>query len=375
MTELLAVAHNPDRLDEQDVKDEIRKLFDSRSLRAGKYGPLFVSLWKTASQRVTGGKLLRPRLLLGAFEALSATGEHGRAFRAAAVRIAAAVEVLHYSFLLHDDVIDGDLLRRGRSNLIGAVLEERRAQRQVVRASADASADGRDLHWARTSGILMGDMLLSDAHQVFARESLPGPTRIRLLDLLEHTITESIAGEHLDVALCDGVTTPDLETVLAMTRLKTATYTFEMTLKAAAMLAGAARHVEDVVGDVGTRLGSAFQLQDDLLSTFGNASEHGKDAFSDLREGKETAIIAFARTTDRWQKIAPLFGDRELSATDAMQMRTHLSECGAEAFTRALVSDQLHATRSMLDSPETGIPGQLSRFLDQVVQKIEERQS
>lgn len=372
MTEMLVESARAHRLDEQDVRDEIRRLFDVRSTSAARYGPQFSALWKSASRCVGGGKLLRPRLLLGAFGALSATGAHGRVFEAAAVRIAAAVEVLHYALLLHDDVIDGDLRRRGRLNLIGTLLEERRA---ASLAPETSRADPRDLHWARVGAILMGDLLLSDVHQVFAREPVPPHMRSLLLDLLDHTITESIVGEQLDVALSDGVVPSDLDAVLGMTRLKTATYTFELPLKAAAILAGSTRRIQEALGVVGGRLGFAFQLQDDLLSTFGDAAEHGKDAFSDLREGKETAIVAYARMTTEWRRIEPFFGDPALGVADALTARRLLRECGAEAFVRSLVADQLRAAGSALSSPGSGIPCALSGFLTRLMRTIEERQS
>ena len=223
--------------------------------------------------------------------------------------------------------------------------------------------------------MLMGDMLLSDAYQMFARVPLPEPVRLSVLDLLDHAITESIVGEHLDVALGDRVTPPTLETVLTMTRLKTATYTFQLPLRAAAILAGSGQGVEDAVGDVGARLGSAFQLQDDLLSTFGESSEHGKDAFSDLREGKETAIIAFARTTDTWRKIEPLFGDRDLSVAEALTIRELLRECGAEAFARSLVAAQIHGAQTVMDGSASPLPPELVTFVRWVMSTLEERRS
>lgn len=375
MTQLLMASPDADRLEEQHVRDEIQRYFVSRSQRAEKYGTEFSSLWETATRCVVGGKLLRPHLLLGAFNALIPTGQHGRLFQTAAVRIAAATEVLHYAFLLHDDVIDGDLFRRGRPNLIGALLTERGIQESPDHVSQRVSHNDRDLHWAKSSGMLMGNLLLSDTHQMFARESLPSSVRSGLLNLLDHTITESIVGEHLDVALGDGTSVPGLEPVLMMTRLKTATYTFEMPLKAAAILTGAPGEVEDAISEVARQLGSAFQFQDDLLSTFGEIAEHGKDAFSDLREGKETAIIAFARTTDQWKKIEPHFGDPQLNATGAMTIRKHLTDCGAESFVRSLVADQLHGARSILSAPDSPLPPELVTFLMRTMNKLEERSS
>lgn len=351
-----------------EVAAELQRLIDTRARQASAYGPAFTTLWDAGAANLIGGKLVRPRLLLAAFDALADESPTDAAERDAAVRIAAAVEVLHYSFLLHDDVLDGDLLRRGRPNLIGAILNSR--------ASEQAPTTQKDLHWARSNGILLGDLLLSMAHQTFAREPLPEDQRVRLLDLLDHAVTESVVGELLDIGLADGALPAELTTVLEMTRLKTAAYTFELPLRAAAILAGARGRVETAVGDLGRHLGVAFQLQDDLLSMFGNPAEHGKDAYSDLREGKETATIAYARLTGAWPRIAPLFGTgQRLSDADGVLVRELLRECGAEQFTHSLIDDQLRACFELLSSADARIPASLTPIIDDLVDALEERTS
>lgn len=369
------------------LQHEIDRLLEARGRRAAAYGDHFASLSQIAAECVRGGKLLRPKLLLGTYDALRAARSTDRdsvgdpvgdvASRDGAVRIAAGIELLHYSFLLHDDVIDGDLLRRGRPNLIGTVLMERdpSALEYGSRDALRPAPGSKDLHWATSSGLLMGDMLLSDAHQVFARAPLPEALRLRLLDLLDHAITESVVGEHLDVGLSDGVVAADLNAVLEMSRLKTATYTFELPLKAGAILAAAPARTEHAMGEIGRHLGVAFQLQDDLLSTFGQAAEHGKDAFSDLREGKETAIIAYARMTSDWPSIEPAFGDPGFSDVDGEHIRRLLVRCGAERFIRSLIDDQLRACADLLSSAEAGVPESLSQCIAQLMNALEERRS
>jgi geranylgeranyl diphosphate synthase type II len=249
--------------------------------------------------------------------------------------------MLHFAFLLHDDVIDGDLIRRRRPNLIGSLV-----------ARHAAEPEEPILHWARSSAILLGDLLLASATLGFARADASPDTRERLLSLLEQTIFETVAGEHSDIALSDGVIAPDLRTILDTSAYKTATYSFVLPLRAAAVLAGASPAAETSLTEIGRHLGLAYQLQDDLLSVFGDPSEHGKDAFSDLREGKETAIIAYARMTGHWPSIELRFGTADLSAADASDMRDRLTECGAERFVRGLVEEQLRAASAVLAEAE-----------------------
>ncbi|MBT2585153.1 polyprenyl synthetase family protein [Arthrobacter sp. ISL-95] len=357
------------------IEDELSGLIGKRASAATTYGPDFARLWALAGQNVLGGKFVRPLLLMETYDALQQTHEDQQAHQAhhgnsstetrqreTAISIAAAIELLHYAFLLHDDVIDGDLVRRRHPNLIGSLLAE----------AGENSRAGSGLHWAQTGGILMGDMLLAATHQSFARADLPHELRLRLLDLLEHTINETVAGEQLDVGLGDGVIAPDLQTILVMCGYKTATYTFELPLRAAATLAGADFAVENALATAGRHLGLAFQLQDDLLSTFGDPRRHGKDPFSDLREGKETAIIAHARTTIAWPDIEPFFGKPELSVGDGEHVRRYLTDCGAEAFVQGLIEEQLQAVNNQLTGT---IPASVRNVMLDFAGQLEGRQS
>lgn len=350
-----------------EVEVELDRLLAARRFQAAASGAAFTELWDTACDCMRGGKLLRPRMLLGAYDALAAADGADPVPRRSAVRIAAGIELLHFAFLLHDDVLDGDLVRRGQPNLIGRVLADR--------LSEPGAVDERARHWARTTGILMGDMLLSTAHQVFAGEALSHETRTRLLALLDRTVTDSMLGELLDVAFSDRVRHADLAAVLTMSRLKTATYTFEFPLRAAAVLTGMNAATEETIGRIGGHLGVAFQLQDDLLSAFGRTEEHGKDALSDLREGKETAIIASARATTAWNDLRHGFGDPHLSPARADAMRRRLVDCGAETAVQALIDDEMHAARAIAASAVPALPRSVARFLDDLAASLEGRTS
>lgn len=356
------------------VEAEISRIFEARLERARSYGPQFARIWEVASQCVLGGKLLRPRLFLGACRALGSE-THPAVEEATTARIGAAIELLHYSFILHDDVFDGDLQRRGRPNLIGTMLSDSNpgaTSGTVTRADA---LEPEARNWADASGVLMGDLLLAEAHQLIAREPMPHPERLRLLDLLDHTVTESVAGEHLDIGLSHGIVASDLRTVLRMSRLKTATYTFEFPLRAATILAGSTLPTQETIGQIGRHLGVAFQLQDDLLSTFGRSSEHGKDAFSDLREGKETALIAKARATDAWPAINEHFGDPLLGNDDAARIRDLLISCGAEASITSLIDSHLRAGMDLLTAPQAMVPSPLAGFIARLVDTLRERRA
>lgn len=326
------------------IEGALSRLFAERIGIAERYGDEFSRLWRVAGQHIFGGKLVRPVLFAEMVDALGRDAAQPARLpgRQDVIGIAAAIELLHYSFLLHDDVIDGDLVRRHGPNLIGELFGSH------PKAPAQPA-----LHWGRTGGILMGDLLLSAAHQLFARAELARDSRLRLLDLLDHTVTESVAGEQTDVALSDGVIAAELPTIVTMTAQKTATYSFELPLRAAAVLAGSGAGTERTLARAGQHLGLAFQLQDDLLAIFGDPSEHGKDGLSDLREGKQTVIVAHARTTSAWPQIAPWFGSPELTPERAARVRELLARCGARDHAESLVDEQCAGVRELI----AGAPG------------------
>jgi geranylgeranyl diphosphate synthase type II len=321
------------------VEELLRQRFALHCENAEVYGAEFAALWRATANHALGGKLVRPRLLLDIHRALAPAA--GDTATMAAVDIATHIELLHYAFLLHDDVIDGDLTRRRRPNLIGQLA-----------AGAPGTSEEDSLHWARSSAILMGDLMLSAAIMGFARAEVAAHVRGRLLDLVEQTILETVAGEHTDVALSHGIIASDVDTVLTMSVYKTATYSFSLPLRTAALLAESSASADDTLRSVGRHLGLAYQLQDDLLCVFGDHRAHGKDAFSDLREGKETAIIAFARSTSTWERIEPRFGSADLNLQDATRMRDLLRECGAERFVVGLIAEQLDTVYALLSEAE-----------------------
>ena len=339
------------------VEAAIEAVFARKRVAARAYGAEAERLWAAASDTVRAGKGVRPRLLLAAFKAITGAPRAS----AAAIDAAAAVELLHYAFLLHDDVIDSDTMRRGRPNLLGAMAR-------------DIPHSPRSTHWGATAAILMGDLALSASYQAFARLDVPADARRRILDVLDATIDETVAGELLDVALSDGVRTPSLSAILDMAANKTATYTFELPLRVAAILAGASADTERALAKAGRQLGLAFQLDDDLLGVFGDSS-YGKDTRSDLMEGKQTALIAFARGTDEWSQIEPHFGRPDLTEADAFLVRELLIQCGAKEKVEALRDAALAYVFDACRSDPRLVPPAIADVLDGFARKLAGRRS
>jgi len=196
-----------------------------------------------------GGKRMRPLLVLLVARALG-RGSDERAFLLAAV-----VEFIHTATLLHDDVVDESDLRRGRQ-------------------TANAV-------FGNAASVLVGDFLYSRAFQMMV--DLDDMRVMKVLADATNTIAE---GEVLQLLNCNDPDTDETR-YMQVIRYKTARL-FEAASQLGAMLCKAPSGAEAAAAEYGRRLGTAFQLIDDVLDYSGITGDIGKQVGTDLREGKPT---------------------------------------------------------------------------------------
>lgn len=345
-----------DRVD--DVERRLGAFFDEREAMALSHGLQYVALWREARRAAEGGKKLRPALVVGTYRALGGTQA------ADAVQLATAFELLHTAFLLHDDVIDRDTIRRGRPNLAGAFAGDA-AGRGV--AAADAT------RWGQASAILAGDLLIHAAQSMVARLGIDEARRLALLDLLDACVFVTAAGELGDVAYSMGVERPELPDVLAMAESKTANYSFAGPLRAGAILAGADARTQRSLGEFGRLVGVAFQLRDDVLGVFGTERVTGKSANSDLREGKLTSLMLYGLGRSDGAALRVLMGGPNPTDDDCRAMRWLLERCGARSYVESLIAD--HVDRALETLAAANLPNELASELHEVARRAFDRES
>ena len=193
------------------------------------------------------------------------------------VRAAASMELVHAAAVVHDDLIDDSPLRHGRPT---AHITLRGAVRRRPRAVAAA----------RSLAMLVGDLLMGLAGQLFTTSGLPAAYLARARPLWSVLARELIAGECLEI-LRTGAE-PDTAASLKVIRYKTAKYTVEQPLLIGGALAGAGGRLREGYSSYGLPLGEAFQLRDDVLGLFGHPERTGKANADDLRGHRPTALLA-----------------------------------------------------------------------------------
>ena len=167
-----------------EVERRLELLLDEALQRSAQHTPHYQELWRAVRTTARGGKRLRPRLLLAAFLHLGGTRLE------AAVEVAVAVELLHTALLVHDDVIDGDVQRRGVPNVVGAF-------EAAARAAGLAEHPAR--RWGEQAALLAGDLLLTSALRITARLDLDHVRRTALVELVDESVFRAAAGELADV--------------------------------------------------------------------------------------------------------------------------------------------------------------------------------
>jgi geranylgeranyl pyrophosphate synthase len=308
-----------------------------------------VALHEALRDAGRGGKRFRPSLVGAAHASMG--GRRPEAVPA----VGAAVELLHTAFVVHDDVIDGDLTRRGRPSI---------PERFRIAASDAGASEGSARTYGLAGALLTGDLALAAAVRSVATAPAPQPVVTRMLDLVDHALAVTASGELADVRYATHGPWPSLAEVLSTEERKTAVYSFALPLQLGAVLADADDDRVRALADVGRHLGLAFQLRDDLLGVFGDERLTGKSTTSDLREGKCTVLVVHARGTAQWSAIEPHWGEPGLTADAAALVRSALEESGSRAFVEGLVED--YVTAAARCAAEVGLPEELVGWLGEL---------
>ena len=258
-----------------------------------------------------GGKRLRPLITLAAARLAKGAGD-------AHHKLAAAVEFIHTATLLHDDVVDGSEMRRGKT--------------------------AAHLIWGSAQSVLVGDFLFARAFELMVETG-----SLRALSILSRASSVIAEGEVLQLTRAhDLKLSQDL--YLEIITAKTAEL-FAAAAEAGAVAAAAPEAEIQALRAYGLNLGLAFQLVDDALDYGGQSEVLGKNAGDDFREGKATLplLLAIARTTGRedafWERAV---GRREQTEADFKRARELVVGTGALQATLDLAGDYADTAKAAL---------------------------
>jgi octaprenyl-diphosphate synthase len=276
-----------------------------------------------------GGKRMRPMLTLAGAELVGYQGARHH-------KLAAAVEFIHTATLLHDDVVDGSELRRGKA--------------------------AANIIFGNPATVLVGDFLFSRAFELMVEDG-----SLKVLKILSHASAVIAEGEVDQLTAQRQIETSE-ERYLGIIGAKTAAL-FAAASRIAAVVAERDEGEERALDDFGRNLGTAFQLVDDAIDYDSSAAAMGKDTGDDFREGKMTlpVILAYARGNgeerDFWR--AAIQGHRasdEDFAHAVSLIRKHDAVAATRERARHFASRAIDALAIFPDSKARAAMAEAARF-------------
>lgn len=261
------------------ISEQLRRYLRARRGETAYIGGDYPTLISTLEDFVlTGGKRLRSAFAYWGWRAVADTEPDGPA-----LLLFSALELLQACALVHDDVIDDSATRRGKPTVhvrFAALHRERK-----WRGSAD--------RFGMSAAILLGDLALAWADDIVFDADLSRDAQRRVRRVWADIRTEVLGGQYLDIVAEAGAD-ESIASAMNVDTFKTACYTVTRPLQLGAAAAADRPDVQAAFAQLGTDLGVAFQLRDDVLGVFGDPAVTGKPSGDDLRSGKRTVLLAEA---------------------------------------------------------------------------------
>ncbi len=273
---------------------------------------------------------------------------------------AVSFEFLHGFLLIHDDIIDKAIVRRGKPSM-------NRIFDTVFKNQQNKKFDGDDL------SIIAGDILYAISIDAFLsiKEKIQNKENA-LKKFIESAIFTEI-GEFIELTYglkdIDKITQQDIYKIYAM---KTAYYTFAYPLSIGAVLAGADKKQADALFNCGLLFGKAFQIKDDILGVFGNESDTGKSSITDIKEGKKTILLWYAyNNASYFQKktINEIF-NKKATYNDLLKIQDIFINTGALEYAREQIKVLIKDAGKHLENlqMESVYKGVLLNYIQQILQ-------
>lgn len=292
----------------------------------------------------TRGKMIRPMIAIHSARAVAGDGGGERA-----VPLAAAIELLHNFTLIHDDIQDNSPSRRHRPTVWSK--------------------------WGVAQAINAGDALFAAAHIALldsAAVGVPAPVLVDLIRGFDATTIEIVSGQVLDLQFETRQTVRPDE-YIGMITGKTARIV-EFAAAGGAWVAGADADVSAAMAEFGLALGLGFQVQDDLLGTFGAASDTGKAAADDIRRKKQSLpVLKLRERADDadLNLIAALYAQAEIDAEGVEMVLGMMRKYDIERAVRERVTSYHDQATEALSA--TGLSADALAPLTDLIARLETR--
>jgi geranylgeranyl diphosphate synthase type I len=263
---------------------------------------------------ISGGKMIRGTLLIFSFRMFAAQAPSWL------VQMAAALELIHSSLLIHDDIMDRDTLRRGRKTVFHQYREI--GEREGLKEPS---------HIGLGFGICAGDIGFFLAYELLADSPAPCDVRANILSFWSGELAAVGLAQMQDLYLSAGRRTVTEAEILDMYRYKTARYSFSLPLASGAIAAGAPQAAASGLSKLGESLGVIFQIKDDQIGLFGEQGETGKPVGSDIKEKKKTLFSLYLSQIEDHaarETVETIYAGADISVSDIQALERIAREFG-----------------------------------------------
>jgi geranylgeranyl diphosphate synthase type I len=309
------------------VNARLTRFFEEKQAQAQELSPRAPELVQAAAElTMRGGKRMRALAIYAGYRAVAQ--RPSEADFESVVSLGAAIELLQTYLLIQDDWMDDD--------------EERRGGPATHVALAQHYGDAK---LGASMAILAGDVAAGFAFELLHAARFPEGKTAAAFEAFARMHFEVVAGQQLDLLR--------YESVELIHHLKTGSYTVRGPVTLGALVGDATSGQLTALAEFARPLGIAFQLRDDLLGTFGDSRSTGKPAGHDLREGKNTALVAEGRAllgAAEREQLDRVLGNPNASAGALQGVAVALERSGARARVENLLKEQLDLARSALQT-------------------------
>lgn len=287
---------------------------------------------------MSGGKRARAAFMYYGY--IAAGGKE----RKKMLKTSASIELIHAFLLIHDDVIDRDGLRHGVKTIHCRYAEI--AKKHFKNKNPE--------HFGNSMAIIIGDMIGALGNQIIFESKFAPELIMKALRKMQNIVSFTVVGQSEDIYIENRGKATERE-ILRMYENKTAKYTIEGPLQLGAILAGADEKFLQSVSAYSIPAGIAFQIQDDILGVFGRTGKTGKPVGSDVRQGKQTILVAKAlEKADRKQKeiLKKCLGNKDLTRDELEQFRRVIIETGALDYAQKMARDMVEDAKVKIERAE-----------------------
>jgi geranylgeranyl diphosphate synthase, type I len=308
------------------VDEVLLKILSQEAKNMASVGPFGADGMERLREFSTRGKGIRGMLVLLGSEMF------GKASTPSIITIAAAMEIIHSSILIQDDIMDNDFLRRGQPSVFFQ-YEQNGEQERL----SDPHLFGQGM----ASCVFVTGYFAAIKH--IAKANIDNELKAQLLEFLSNEIEKVCTAQMQDCHL--GFTTSSdvsLEEIKQIYLYKTGRYTFSLPLSLGAIYAGASQAEIAKIEQFGESLGVVFQLIDDNISINSDVAESGKTIGNDIRVNKKTYLrsILFSKTNGADKAyLEKQFGNPDLTMDSLLRIREIIDTSGTKKVIADLCDD------------------------------------